>query len=60
MAINNATNAGLLSVRILTASVPRLMEEMDRYMKRLESEVHAKVERVERIGWAQYEAEMKR
>lgn len=55
VAINGGMNAGLLAVRILGAGMPRLFAEMDVYLKGLEGEVMAKVERLEDVGWEKYE-----
>ncbi|KAL5512233.1 hypothetical protein ACEPAG_3518 [Sanghuangporus baumii] len=54
VAINNSTNAALLAVRILGASVPSLLDAMDLFMKKQEQEVYAKVSRLERVGWENY------
>jgi phosphoribosylaminoimidazole carboxylase len=54
VAINNGTNAGLLAVRILAAGNPRLVRDMEDYMKELEKEVLGKVERLEEVGWESY------
>ena len=54
VAINNSTNAALLAVRILSAGIPRLVDEMQEYMNRMEKEVMEKVERLEEIGWEEY------
>jgi phosphoribosylaminoimidazole carboxylase len=58
VAIGNATNAGLLAVRMLATSVPRLQEAMLAYQARLEAEVTAKAQRLEALGWEAYAAEM--
>jgi len=55
VAINNGTNAGLLAVRILSVAAPALLESMDSYLESLESEVMEKVERLEQVGWENYE-----
>lgn len=55
VAINNGINAGLLAIRILSAGIPRLIDSMDTYMKEMEKEVMAKVEKINRIGWEAYE-----
>jgi len=47
-------NAGLLAVRILSAGMPALVDAMDAYMKEMEREVLAKVDRLEQVGWEQY------
>ncbi|KAF8743413.1 Ras association (RalGDS/AF-6) domain, partial [Rhizoctonia solani] len=47
VAINNSTNAGLLAVRILGTSDPRIQVSMDEYMQNMEKEVLGKVNRLE-------------
>ncbi|KAI0922148.1 phosphoribosylaminoimidazole carboxylase ade2, variant 3 [Taiwanofungus camphoratus] len=54
VAINNGMNAGLLAVRILGAGMPHLTGAMDAYLKSLETEVLAKVNRLEEVGWEKY------
>lgn len=60
VAINNATNAGLLAVRILSAGCPALIERMEGYMKRQEKEVFGKVGRLQEVGWEEYVKEVKK
>ena len=55
VAINNGTNAGLLAVRILAAGNPRLVRDMEGYMKELEKEVLGKVDKLEEVGWESYQ-----
>ena len=55
VAINGGMNAGLLAVRILGAGMPYLFAEMDAYLRGLEGEVMAKVEKLEEVGWEKYE-----
>ncbi|KAI0056646.1 Phosphoribosylaminoimidazole carboxylase [Artomyces pyxidatus] len=55
VAINNATNAGLLAVRILSAGIPHLIQDMEDYLKSLETEVMGKVAKMEEVGWEKYE-----
>ncbi len=55
VAINNGVNAGLLAVRILSAGMPALIEVMNRYMKSMEKEVLSKVEKLEEVGWEEYQ-----
>lgn len=55
VAINNGTNAGLLAVRILTAGLPELVGTMENYMKKMENEVLAKVDKLNAVGWEAYE-----
>lgn len=54
VAINNGTNAGLLAVRILSAGIPGLVDAMEKYLKNLEGEVMAKVDKLEEVGWEDY------
>ncbi|KXN88339.1 Phosphoribosylaminoimidazole carboxylase [Leucoagaricus sp. SymC.cos] len=55
VAINNGVNAGLLAVRILSAGLPSLVGAMYEYMKNMEKEVLGKVEKLEEVGWEQYQ-----
>lgn len=50
--INNATNAGLLAVRLLGAADPRYAEKMQKFLQAQEDEVLGKVERLEEEGEA--------
>lgn len=52
--INNSTNAALLAIRILGTSVPSYADAMEKYAKKLEEEVLAKVEVLEDLGWDRY------
>lgn len=54
VAINNATNAGLLAVRMLGVGEPAYLAKMDAYMLSMEDEVLAKAERLEDIGYEAY------
>ena len=60
VAINNGVNAGLLAVRILSAGIPSLIESMEKYMKTMENEVLAKVDKLKEVGWESYQLEVKR
>lgn len=55
VAINNGTNAGLLAVRMLAVAMPDLVREMEKYLKSLETEVMGKVEKLEEVGWENYQ-----
>ncbi|KIJ59435.1 hypothetical protein HYDPIDRAFT_162459 [Hydnomerulius pinastri MD-312] len=55
VAINGGMNAGLLAVRILGAGMPHLFKAMGEYLKGLETEVLAKVDKLEEVGWEKYE-----
>ncbi|MBI1280404.1 MAG: 5-(carboxyamino)imidazole ribonucleotide synthase [Anaerolineaceae bacterium] len=51
VAIGNATNAGLLAVRILASQRPELLEKMQAYQANLEVMVMQKVEKIATNGW---------
>lgn len=55
VAINNGTNAGLLAVRVLSTGLPELVDAMAEYMKKMENEVLAKVDKLEEVGWEEYQ-----
>eukprot|EP01127_Copromyxa_protea_P015140 TRINITY_DN4309_c0_g1_i1.p1 TRINITY_DN4309_c0_g1~~TRINITY_DN4309_c0_g1_i1.p1 ORF type:complete len:587 (+),score=139.98 TRINITY_DN4309_c0_g1_i1:301-2061(+) len=55
VAINNSTNAGLLAVRILGAGrMPHLLDDLQHYREEMRTEVMAKVDRMEKVGWENY------
>lgn len=54
VAINNADNAALLSVRIIGASCPTYLDAMQSYMEDMRVEVEKKIERLEISGWKDY------
>ncbi|CAM6127870.1 unnamed protein product [Calypogeia fissa] len=54
VAIQNATNAGLLAVRILGTADPQHIERMMKYQDELRDTVLNKVEKLERVGWQEY------
>ncbi|CAN1247101.1 Phosphoribosylaminoimidazole carboxylase, chloroplastic (Fragment) [Linum grandiflorum] len=54
VAINNATNAGLLAVRILGAGDPDLLARMSQYQEDARNEVLKKAEKLESEGWESY------
>ena len=54
VAIGNASNAGLLAVRILGSSNPSLLIEMDNFMINQEEDVLKKAARLENIGYNSY------
>ena len=55
VAINNGMNAGLLAVRILSAGIPRLIEDMEFFLREQEREVLGKVSKLQELGWDDYE-----
>ncbi|CDK27627.1 unnamed protein product [Kuraishia capsulata CBS 1993] len=54
VAINNATNAALLAIRILGAVDGHWLDKMSAYMSNMEDEVLEKAERLETIGYEEY------
>ena len=48
--INNSTNAALLAIRILGASVPTYQEKMSQYQLDMEKEVKGKATLLRQIG----------
>ncbi|CEG83074.1 Putative Phosphoribosylaminoimidazole carboxylase [Rhizopus microsporus] len=54
VAINNSTNAALLAIRILGASIPSIQKKMDEYLNKMENEVMQKVDRLDKVGWDAY------
>jgi phosphoribosylaminoimidazole carboxylase len=52
--INNSTNAALLAVRMLGSTSPIMQAQVSTYAEQLETEVMAKVKRLEEIGWEDY------
>jgi phosphoribosylaminoimidazole carboxylase len=51
VAINNSTNAALLAARIIGTAIRATLEDIRAYVRKLEGEVLAKVDRLGRIGW---------
>lgn len=58
VAINNSTNAALLALRIISAEDSELGRDLrcqlERYVNDMESEVMAKVGKLETGGWEDY------
>ncbi|GMM28703.1 phosphoribosylaminoimidazole carboxylase [Martiniozyma asiatica (nom. inval.)] len=54
VAINNATNAALLAVRILGAWDGKYLSAMEKYMNDMEEEVLNKADRLENVGYEEY------
>lgn len=54
VAVNNSTNAALLAIRILGASIPSIQNQMAAYMEKMEGEVMTKVEKLDNVGWEKY------
>ncbi|KAL6989142.1 phosphoribosylaminoimidazole carboxylase [Sarracenia purpurea var. burkii] len=54
VAINNATNAGLLAVRMLGVGDTDLQARMSQYLEDTKNDVQAKAEKLEKDGWETY------
>lgn len=54
VAINNATNAALLAIRILGVFDPEYHNKLEDYHNSMESEVLGKTERLESVGYEKY------
>ncbi|KAI9259055.1 phosphoribosylaminoimidazole carboxylase [Sporodiniella umbellata] len=54
VAINNSTNAALLAIRILGASIPSIQKKMSDYLKQMETQVLDKVNVLDQKGWDAY------
>ena len=57
VAIGNAKNAGLLAVQILATNQPTLMAKLQHYRQDLQSQVLAKQNHLDAVGYRQYLAE---
>ncbi len=58
VAINGATNAGLLAGKILAVGDEALSERVEAYAKKLAAAVEAKAEKIETIGYKAYLEQM--
>ncbi|KAK6940620.1 ATP-grasp fold, ATP-dependent carboxylate-amine ligase-type [Dillenia turbinata] len=54
VAINNATNAGLLAVRMLGIGNPDLQARVAQYQEDIKNDVLVKAEKLEKDGWESY------
>ena len=54
VAINVGANAGLLAAKILATSDPGLLEKLKAYAEKQKSQVEAKAEKLERLGYKEY------
>ncbi|KAF7852148.1 hypothetical protein BT93_L0538 [Corymbia citriodora subsp. variegata] len=54
VAVNNATNAGLLAVRMLGVGDPDLLARMSQYQEDTKEDVLTKAEKLQREGWESY------
>ena len=55
VAIQNATNAGLLAVRIIGSADPTVLDKMQSYQDGLKEMVEKKAARLEEEGWSDYQ-----
>ncbi|MEN2997754.1 MAG: 5-(carboxyamino)imidazole ribonucleotide mutase [Brevinematia bacterium] len=59
VAINNARNAGLLAIRILSIKYPELRQKLKEFRKKMEDEVNTKDDRLQEVGYRVYLEERK-
>lgn len=59
VALNGATNAGILAAQIIGASDERVRGEIERYKEEMKASVNQQAERLERLGYAAYLQEKK-
>ena len=59
VAINGGQNAGILAAKILAASDGELLGKLKDYSESLKNDVVTKAEKLERIGYQEYLAQMK-
>ncbi len=59
VAINNAKNAALLALRILSIKYPEIEQKIVDFMKKVNSEVKEKASLIEKIGFRKYLESMK-
>ena len=60
VAINGGKNAGILAAKILAASDPELLEKLKAYSEKMKTEVESKAEKLDKIGYREYLASMKK
>lgn len=58
VAINGGANAGILAAKILAASDPELLEKLKSYSEGLKNDVVKKAEKLEKLGYKEYLAQM--
>ncbi|MBI2029143.1 5-(carboxyamino)imidazole ribonucleotide mutase [Candidatus Gottesmanbacteria bacterium] len=54
VAINNATNAALLAVKILATSDTKILENVKKYHRKTQIEVEKKALKLEKVGYKKY------
>ena len=60
VAINGAKNAGILAAKILAASDPELLSRLKAYSEKMKNEVVGKAEKLDKTGYKEYLASMKK
>ena len=60
VAINGGKNAGILAAKILAASDSELLEKLKAYSEKMKTEVESKAEKLDKIGYKEYLASMKK
>ena len=59
VAINGGANAGILAAKILAASDPELLQQLKAYSEEMKSDVVKKADKLEKLGYKEYLAQMK-
>lgn len=59
VAINGGTNAGILAAKILAVSDPELLKRIKDYTESLKNDVVKKADKLEKVGYKEYLAQMK-
>ncbi|ASJ17297.1 5-(carboxyamino)imidazole ribonucleotide mutase [Thermococcus chitonophagus] len=54
VAINNAKNAALLALRILSIKYPEIAEKLEKYKEEMRKTVEGKAKKLEEVGWEKY------
>ena len=60
VAINGGANAGILAAKILATSDPELLEKLKNFSEEMKNEVAGKAEKLDKIGYKEYTAQMKK
>lgn len=60
VAINGGKNAGILAAKILAVSDPALLERLKAYTEEMKDEVAAKTDKLDKLGYKEYLAQVKR
>ena len=60
VAINGGKNAGILAAKILATSDPELLEKLKNFSEEMKNEVAGKAEKLDKIGYKEDTAQMKK